>query len=171
MAGSDFLVIGKIVGVHGIRGEAKIQPYVEDRSFFQPGTALRIEGQSAHGSICVITGSRPHKQNILLMLEGIGTRSEAEALIGTDILIPKDELPGLEEGTYYWFEMIGLDVYTPEDIYLGRLESIFPTGSNDVYVVRNPQTHEEKLIPALRSVIIEIDLDAKKMRVDLPEGL
>jgi 16S rRNA processing protein RimM len=85
------------------------------------------------------------------------------------LFIPETELPELDEDTYYWFELIGIEVYTTEDEYLGRIESVFPTGSNDVYVVKDRQ--KEILVPALDSVVIDIDLEHKRMRVDLPEGL
>lgn len=168
---SDFLAIGKIVGAHGIRGEIKVQSHTEDNAFFQPGRALQVHREGGTEATFRATGCRPHKRNILLTLEGVDNRNKAEELIGFDIWIPKTDLPELEEGTYYWFEMIGLDVYAETDEYLGRLESIFPTGSNDVYVVINPHTSEEKLIPALRSVVAEVDLERKRMRVALPDGL
>jgi 16S rRNA processing protein RimM len=78
-------------------------------------------------------------------------------------------LPELDEDTYYWFELIGIEVYTTEAEYLGRIASIFPTGSNDVYVVKDQK--KEILVPALESVVVGIDLEQKIMRVRLPEGL
>jgi len=75
----------------------------------------------------------------------------------------------LDEGIYYWFDLIGIKVYTTEEKYLGRIESIVETGSNDVYVVKHGE--KEVLIPALESVVLDIDLEHKRMRVDLPEGL
>jgi len=90
-------------------------------------------------------------------------------LIGAELFIPQTELPELDEDTYYWFELIGIEVYTTRGDYLGRITSIFPTGSNDVYVVKDNK--QEMLIPALESVVLDIDLDLKRMQVDLPEGL
>ena len=90
-------------------------------------------------------------------------------MIGAELFIPQTELPELDEDTYYWFELIGIEVYTTQGDYLGRITSIFPTGSNDVYVVKDNK--QEMLIPALESVVLDIDLDLKRMRVDLPEGL
>ena len=78
-------------------------------------------------------------------------------------------MPDLEEGDYYWFDLIGLDVFGIDQKYLGRLESIIQTGSNDVYVVKKDDT--EILIPALESVVQKIDLKNRRMQVDLPEGL
>jgi 16S rRNA processing protein RimM len=90
-------------------------------------------------------------------------------MVGCDLFIKKSELPELEEGTYYWFDLIGIDVYTTQEEYLGRIASIVETGSNDVYVVKNGE--QEILIPALETVVLDIDLGKKQMRVDLPEGL
>ena len=93
----------------------------------------------------------------------------AEALIGAEFFIEKEILPELEEGTYYWIDLIGLSVYTTDDVCIGRIESILQTGSNDVYVVKDK--NKETLIPALASVILSVNLEEKIMRVDLPEGL
>ena len=105
----------------------------------------------------------------MISFKGVTDRDRAEALIGAELFIPETELPELDEDTYYWFELIGIEVYNTQEDYLGRITSIFPTGSNDVYVVKNKTN--EVLIPALESVVIDIDLELKRMRVDLPEGL
>ena len=86
-----------------------------------------------------------------------------------ELFIPQSELPELDEDTYYWVDLIGMKVYTTTDQFLGRIESILETGSNDVYVVKKHET--EVLIPALESVVLEIDLEHNRMQVDLPEGL
>ncbi len=75
----------------------------------------------------------------------------------------------MDEDVHYWFDLIGIDVYTIEGDHLGRIESIIETGSNDVYVVKDGST--EVLIPALGSVVLNIDTEHNRMEVDLPEGL
>ncbi|MEE8480397.1 MAG: ribosome maturation factor RimM, partial [Desulfobacterales bacterium] len=79
----------------------------------------------------------------------------------------------LEDGSYYWFDIIGLSVFITDGKCIGNVESIFPTGSNDVYVVKNPNNDldSEILVPALESVVLSIDLKNKKMHVNLPDGL
>jgi 16S rRNA processing protein RimM len=88
-------------------------------------------------------------------------------------MIAKSQLPELEAGTYYWSDLIGLSVFSKDDVYIGCLTAILPTGSNDVYVVENtgPGGRHEILIPALQSVVLDIDLEKRVMHVDLPEGL
>ena len=105
----------------------------------------------------------------MISLKGVTDRERAEELIGAELFIPETELPELDEDTYYWFELIGIEVYTTEGYYLGRITTILPTGSNDVYVVKDNK--KEVLIPALESVVLDIDLELKRMRLDLPEGL
>ena len=82
-------------------------------------------------------------------------------------------LPELEEGSYYWCDIIGLAVFTTDEQYIGRVESIISTGSNDVFMVKDLDKGDdnETLIPALESVVLEIDFEHKTMRVALPEGL
>ena len=112
---------------------------------------------------------KPHSKVDLLSLKGIETRDQAQALIGSELFIEKAQLPHLDEGNYYWFDLIGLEVFSTDNNYPGRLHSIIQTGSNDVYVVKKDEN--EILIPALESVVHAIDLEKKRMRVELPEGL
>ena len=75
----------------------------------------------------------------------------------------------MEKDSYFWFDLIGMAVFTTTGEYLGRLESIIETGSNDVYVVQDGK--EEVLVPALESVVVDVDIEANRMQVELPEGL
>ena len=102
-------------------------------------------------------------------MKGIDSSDQAKNLVGAELIIEKAALPELEAGVYYWYDLIGLDVFTTENRYLGRLASIIETGANDVYVVKDDV--REILIPALQSVVQSIDIDANIMRVELPDGL
>jgi len=136
---------------------------------FKPGDSILIRNNRGLEERYEINWVKPHTRTPLLSLKGVTDRSLAEALNGSELFIQKSDLPELEEGTFYWFDLIGIKVYTTDERYLGRIESIIPTGSNDVYTVKNGK--KEVLIPALESVVVEIDLENKRMRVDLPEGL
>lgn len=171
MEKAGFLCIGKIAGVHGIRGSLKVYSYVESPSVYESGSRILLEDAAGGKKYYEIVRGNPHKRTILLTLAGVDTRSAAEELIDADIYVDKSVLPGLEEGEYYWSDIIGLEVFSEETDYLGRIESIIPTGSNDVYVVKHPDSGKETLIPALGSVIQKIDLEHQTMFVNLPEGL
>ncbi|MEN8246765.1 MAG: ribosome maturation factor RimM [Thermodesulfobacteriota bacterium] len=164
--------MGKIVGVHGIKGTLKVYSYAESASRFKPGNSVMLEGGGLEKAF-TIAWAKPHHKTVLVAFEGVTTRNRAEELVGLELFVDRDSLETLDEGVYYWSDIIGLAVYTVEDEYLGRVASVMQTGSNDVYVVKNVQgqTPDEILVPALEWVVREIDVDRKVMRVDLPEGL
>ncbi len=171
MTKEDFLLIGKITGAHGIKGTSKAFFYSESLSAIESDSLVLLKNSQNQEKTYEIKWVKPHSRNFLLSLKGISCREEAEALIGSGLFIKKEKLTELEDGTYYWFDIIGLNVYTIEDKYLGCVEAIIPTGSNDVYVVKDAAINSEILIPALESIALDIDKNLNIMRVDLPEGL
>jgi 16S rRNA processing protein RimM len=164
-----YIVIGKVVGVHGLKGTLRVYSYAESPSIFQPDTLILLRNDNGMEKRCSVAWAKPHTRGMLLALDGIDNRDGAEPLVGYSLFIEKALLPELEDDTYYWSDLIGLAVYDGQDTYLGRVASILPTGSNDVYVVRN--NDDEVLVPALESVVLDIDLAEGRMTVELPEGL
>ena len=163
------MLIGQIVGVHGIKGNCKFRSYAESLSVFQSDGVVLVATSDGRQKPYEINWVKPHAKTALISFNGVDTRDQAEALIGCELFIEKSRLPDPEDGSYYWFDLIGLEVFDIDQKYLGRLESIIETGSNDVYVVIEGDT--EILIPALESVVQNIDLKNGRMQVDLPEGL
>lgn len=170
---THLLSIGKIVGVHGLKGVVKIFSYAESADRFTSGMLLHLKDSHGNGFALKVVWAKPHSKTILLSLEGIRNCGQAEELIGSELFIEKAALEALEEGTYYWVDLMGLSVYSLTGDYIGKVSSIVQTGSNDVYVVKriDGTTEIEVLIPALASVVKEIDLNERVMRVVLPEGL
>jgi 16S rRNA processing protein RimM len=168
-----FLPVGKIVGAHGVNGNLKVHSYAESVTVFKPGSSILAIHAGKTEKSFAINWARPHGKSILLSFKGIEDRNTAESLIGAELFIDRTALPELEEGVYYWVDIIGLSVFTTDNQYIGRVESIMATGSNDVYVVKNKTKDEniEILIPAIESVVLEINFENKTMRVELPEGL
>lgn len=173
MEKKGLLLIGKVVGVHGLKGNIKVYSYAESLSVFKPGSQLVLKTVGGGKKLYTVNWVKPHSKTILLSLKEVENRDLAEALVGSELFIERASLPELEDGTYYWFDIIGLSVFTVEGEYIGSVDSVFPTGSNDVFVVKDPErgSSYEKLIPVLGSVVISIDLEKKTMQVDLPEGL
>jgi len=163
------VLIGKIVGIHGIKGTSKLRSYAESLSVFSPGNSILFRDLLGRETSYEINWVKPHTGIPLISFKGITNRDQAKALIGGELFIPQSKLPELDEDTYYWVDLIGIEVYTTTEEFLGRIESILETGSNDVYVVKKHET--EVLIPALESVVLDIDLEHNRMQVDLPEGL
>jgi len=165
----DLVLIGKILGAHGMKGTCKIQSYAESLEIFKSGEFLLVSRPGGSENRYEIDWIQPHSRWALLALKQVTRRDQAKSLIGSELFVEKAGLPELELGAYYWFDLIGLDVYTSDDRYIGRLDSIIETGANDVYVVKNDV--RETLVPALQSVVQSIDIETKIMRVELPKGL
>ncbi|RJP84762.1 MAG: 16S rRNA processing protein RimM [Desulfobacteraceae bacterium] len=166
---SSVLPIGKIVGVHGMKGYLKVFSFDESSDLFDPGNHLTLKHPDGKIQTVIVEDIQAHKNIIRMAVEGINDRTDAETLIGAEILINRSELPEPEEGSWYWCDLIGLAVYASDETYLGQIENLFETGSNDVIVVKREGT--EILIPVLKSIICSVDFEEKKMIVDLPEGL
>lgn len=161
--------MGKVVGVHGLRGAIKVRSFAESPlDVFRPDCPILLTGPEGEKT-CHVQWVKVHHRLLLMSLDGTTDRNQAESLAGAEIYVPMADLPDLEEGTYYWTDLIGISVFTADDMPIGRIEAIIPTGSNDVYVVKNEA--DEILIPALEGVILAVDIENKTMRVKLPEGL
>ena len=169
MKSENTLLMGRIVGAHGTGGVCKIVSYADSLAVFEPGCRLFVEVAEGQVQLLDILWVKPHSKGALMALGDVNDRDAAEALRGSGLYIEKSRLPALEDENYYWFELIGMEVHTQDGRYLGRLESILPTGSNDVYVVR--EEDRETLVPALASVVKRIDTAERRMEVVLPDGL
>jgi 16S rRNA processing protein RimM len=167
------VLIGKISAAHGIKGAVRIESYADSLDLFASGTKLWVQPQGATAVAHTIAWVQAHGRKVRMAFEKVEDRSAAETLIGAALYIDRARLPDLEEDTYYWFELIGLSVLAVDGESLGEIEAVLPTGSNDVYVVKDHSRTpaRELLIPALASVVQEVDLTAGIMHVDLPEGL
>ncbi len=169
MKENELLVIGKIFGVHGLKGTLKVYSYAESLSVFKPDDFIVVRNSKTQDKILEIKWVKPHTRNILLSFKEVNSLEMAEALVGSELFIKKTALPKLKNGIYYWSDIIGLCVYTIDKKFIGCIESIIHTGSNDVYVVKD--NDNEILIPALESVVKKINIKQKTMEVELPEGL
>jgi len=163
------LHIGTIVGVHGIKGFLKLYSSVESADFFKPGKRLSLHRLGREAVFHTVLDFQPHNKGFRIAFEGVSTRDAAEPLVGCELYIKRYALPAPEKDTWYWCDLIGLEVFKTDHTHVGRIENIFSTGANDVFVVKDGE--KETLIPAIASVIRHIDLDHKTMTVELPEGL
>jgi len=167
----ELLLVAKTSSAHGLYGKVRLVLFTEDLGLFKKGRKIFISRDGKNEKSFEIVSASPYKRNFaILTLSGIDDRSHAEEIEGYDVFIDKAYLPPLEsEDTFYWKDLIGISVYDEEGTFLGILESIIETGSNDVYVVK--KDGNEILIPALASVVKAVDVSKKSMCVSLPEGL
>ena len=122
-----------------------------------------------NGDLLTIEGSRWHGEVVVLKLAGYADRSAVENLRGRYLEIPEKEVYPLPKGQYYRFQIVGLEVRTTEGERLGKIVDVFPTGSNEVFVVRSARG--ELLLPAIEDVVKEVDLEKGFVVIEALEGL
>jgi len=166
------LAIGHIVGVHGVRGELKVDVLTDDPQRFGLLERVLVGPDDGEPVPYTLEGYRMHQKRVLLKLAGVDTREQAATLRGQLVQVPIDEAMPLEEGEYYEHQIVGLEAWTAGGERLGTIAEILYGPSNDVYVVQDtPRTRKEILIPALSGVVLAVDLEAGRMTVELPPGL
>lgn len=166
---TKYLEIGQIVNTFGIKGMVKVKPFTDDINRFDRLETIYIKNKKGKKEY-KIQEVKYHKQMVMLKLEGIENPEEAETLRGSYLLIDRDKEEPLEEGTYYIVDLLGLEVFSDEGELLGKVDDIFNTGSNDIYVVKD-ELGKQILLPGTSEVIKDVDLEQGKITVHLIPGL
>jgi 16S rRNA processing protein RimM len=161
------LVVGRIIRPHGIRGMLLVEPFTEVIRSLKPASEILLGSDKVP---VVVREFRPHRARFLLVIDGCEDRDAAERWRGDDIFVRFDDVDPLPDGVYYHWQILGLEVATEGGEVLGTVERILETGANDVYVVRS-DSGEELLLPAIESVILEVDLQEARITVHLIPGL
>jgi len=161
--------IGRVLKPHGVKGKMKVEYFGEDLHRFFSYREVFIEGDKGKPESYEILEASPHPPRLILRLKGIEKIEEAEPMIGKTILVEKEALPELEEGEYYWIDLMGIEVETREGKRIGKVKEIFSTGAHDIYVVEGKRG--EIFLPAIEDVIQSIDLKKRVMKVVRMEGL
>ena len=162
------LEIGQIVNTFGIKGEVKVKPFTDDINRFDELKKVYVKTKTGIKQY-KIENVKYHKNMVLLKLEGINRIEDAEMLRNLFLEIDREDAIPLEEGTYFIADLIGLEVYTDEGKLLGKVEDIYNTGNNDIYVVKD-ELGKQILLPGIKEVIKEVKLD-EKIIVHLLQGL
>ncbi|GKU78600.1 ribosome maturation factor RimM [Paenibacillus sp. L3-i20] len=169
-----WFTVGNIVNTHGIRGEVKVlsqSDFAEER--FAVGKKLKMVNEATGESREVkIVASREQKKIYILRLDGFTNINEVEKYKGWALKISEAEQGALEEGQYYYHEIIGCEVMTDEGESLGVISEILSPGANDVWVVDRPKGKGSSiLIPVIDEVVLQVNVADKKVTVHLMEGL
>ena len=163
------VLIGQIVNVHGIKGEVKVYPYTDDVDNLAKKLKRIYLDEQMSKSYDVTC--RIQKGMILAKISTIDSVEKAEILRNKYIYISEEDLDTLEEDSYYVKDLIGLDVIDiRNDNLIGRLDYIFNTGANDVYEIATTD-NKKVYLPAIKQVIKKVDIKARKIYVELMEGL
>ena len=166
---TKYLEIGQIVNTFGIKGMVKIKPFTDDINRFDKLKKVYIKNKDGKKEY-QIQEVKYHKNMVLMKLEGIDTVEQADLLRQSYLLVNRDDEEPLEEGVYYIVDLLGLEVYTDDNKLLGKVEDIFNTGSNDIYVVKD-EMGKQILLPGIPDVLKNVDLEKGRITVHLIPGL
>ncbi len=159
--------VGKFISCHGVKGELVLLPLTDDNRRFRKLKKALLELPGGRYQEVEVLTAREHKGNILVTLSGIEDRTQAERLKNLYLCVhPEDAVK--PKGSYFLYEIVGLAVYQGDTCY-GTITSVLQNSSTDLYEV----TGEGRIfyLPALKSVVKKIDLEQKRMEVEIPDGL
>ncbi|MCR5175770.1 MAG: ribosome maturation factor RimM [Anaerovibrio sp.] len=163
-AADNKIVIGKAGAPHGIRGELRVIPLTDFPERFEELKQVYVGNQ-----LLDVADVKYHKQFVILRFAQYTNRESVALLTGQLLYVDKKDAMPLEEGEYYTFDIIGLEVFDLEGTSLGFVTEVLKTGSNDVYVTSRKGEAKQLMIPALKAVVKEINIQEGRMVVDMPE--
>ncbi len=165
--GPEFLVVGKIRRPHGVKGDVVVEIYTDYPERLLPQKTVFLGEKHVKATI---DRRRQHNEGLLLGFEGISSPEQAGRYRNQVLSILASETPGLPGGRYFFHELLDLKVVDDSGKILGTLTEIIETGANDVYVIKG-QDGRELLLPAIADVVLNVDLEAKIIKVHLLPGL
>jgi 16S rRNA processing protein RimM len=168
-SGERLLLIGELTGTHGVRGEARLRPFNRDSEVLASVTDVFIVGFGGEVTKMTLENARPHGTVWLVALGDVSTPEAARRLARSRVAIRERDLPRLEAGQFYCYQLIGLDVVDGSGQRVGQVADVLATAANDVLVVRDGAV--ERLIPMVDHMVADVDLDAARIVVTPVAGL
>lgn len=164
----QFLQVGVISSTHGIRGEVKVFPTTDDPARFKKLKIVLLDTGKELTEL-EVQSVKFFKQFVILKFRGIDNINDIEIYKGKSLLVPREDAVELEENEYYIADLIGMEVVTDEGEF-GILRDVMETGANEVYIIDSKE-HGEVLIPAIRDCILDVDVENRRMKIRLMDGL
>ncbi len=167
-----FLALGTVRRPHGVRGDLFLELFTDhpERIAALQTVFLASNAEGANAQTFTVSGASQHRNGLILRLEELRNRDQADPFRRWWVLVPIEEAIPLEQDEFYLFELVGLKVVTTAGEVLGLVTDVIETGANDVYVVQGGE-RGEVLIPAVPHVVLQIDFAAEHMLVEPPDGL
>ncbi|HJB00093.1 MAG TPA: ribosome maturation factor RimM [Candidatus Mediterraneibacter merdavium] len=164
----QFLQVGVISSTHGIRGEVKVFPTTDDPARFKKLKKVLLDTGKEQLEL-ELQSVKFFKQFVIAKFKGIDNINDIEMYKGKSLFVPREDAVELKEDEYYIGDLIGMEVFTEEGRF-GVLKDVMETGANEVYVIDSDE-HGEVLIPAIKQCILDVDIEGKRMKIRLMEGL
>lgn len=165
-----FILVGGVVKPHGIRGEFCMLSYADSPSLFDAVDTLYLRDGNKPPQPYALASWREHKGFILVTAKGVTDRDQAETLRGREVLVREEDLPDLDEGEHYLYQLMGCTVLLADGTEVGELKGFYETGEQDTWAIEN-RAGTEILLPAVPEFVRDIDLDAGTILIEPPEGL
>lgn len=158
--------MGRITVPFGVKGWVKVHPFTETPESLVDYRTWWV-GQEGHWQALEVESAEVHGEAVAAKLHGCDDRDAAALFRGREIAVPREAFPEAGENEFYWADLIGLEVVNEQDERFGTVTEVFETGANDVLVVVGPEGDKrERLIPFLESVVKQVDLQGRVIRVD-----
>jgi 16S rRNA processing protein RimM len=158
------VVVGKVTKAHGLHGEVVVLVFSDNPERFEPGSSMFFED----GREVRVRGSRPNGGRLLVAFEGVADRNAADALRGLTLVVPRSSLPDLPEGEFWPHQLEGCVVVTKSGRTLGVITDVVANPANDLWVAVD-ESGAETMVPAIREVILDVDVEAGRVLVrDIP---
>ena len=162
------IVLAVVTGGHGIRGEVRLKTFAEDAAALTDYGALE---RSDGGAPLEVVGVRPVKDGLVARFAGVSDRNAADGLKGVELSVPRERLPEPDADEFYFADLVGLAAVRPDGTALGKVIAVHNFGAGDVIEVELAGSLETILVPFTREAVPEIDIAARRLVIDPPEGL
>ena len=166
---ASLISLGRLVNTHGVRGDLRLLPHSFPCRTLQPGLTVLL--QDAQGQLYThkVVRARPRAPFVIVKLDGVDSIDHAETLRDMTVAVEETVLPPLEDGEFYYYQVIGLTVRTTTGMNIGEIAQVFFSGGHDIWVVR--QGEKEYLIPVIEDIVRSIDIPAKQAIIEPLAGL
>ena len=165
----EVLQVGVITATHGVRGEVKVFPTTDDPARFKKLKDVILDNGKAKKDL-EIENVKFFKNMVILKFKGLDNINDVERFRQAKLFVTREDAVELEEDEYFIADLIGINVTSDEGEELGTIKDVLQTGANDVYCIRTEE-HGEVLIPAIKDCILDVDVEAGKMKIHLLDGL
>lgn len=165
---SDLICVGAILGAFGVKGELRLKSFCANPSDIGRYQPLYDETSAQEFTLKI---TRAIKGGFAVRLKGVQFRDQAEALKGTSLYVKRDALPHLPDDEFYHSDLIGLAVIDTGGVKLGHIKAVFDHGAGDLLEVAGTPLKTSILIPFTKAIVPTVDLKAKRVIVDLPDGI
>lgn len=165
----EFLQVGMITSTHGVRGEVKVFPTTDDAKRFRKLKEVFLD--TGRGKLALeIESVKFFKQMVILKFKGIDTLDDVAKYRQAGLYVTRENAVKLGKDEYFIADLMGVEIYDEEDRRIGVLEDVLETGANDVYVIRRTDGGE-LLLPAIKQCVLDVDVQERRMKVHVLEGL